>query len=432
MNAFRWGVSTDQGLIRTENEDAFVAEPLIFAVADGMGGHQAGEVASALAVETLRARLGGGVSGVDVVIAAVIEANAAIFHAAHENVGQQGMGTTLTALAVLPATAVQTTTLGLVNVGDSRTYRVRGGRLERVTLDHSYVQELVSTGHITEMEARTHPRRNIVTRALGIEPHVRVDSWVLSVVKGDRFVLCSDGLVDEVPDHEIELVATGLADPQAAANELVAMANRHGGRDNVTVVVLDVLEGLELSPGLIASDTPALGMQQPALTLPVVASAGVDADAASFAAPPSAVGPIQTLPVVGAPAVDPVAFGVSPSSQVANASRRRFTAGMFAFLFGAALILTFVVVMIAVVVSGDDAPSPSSVPVVPESTIASPPDTAVNATEPATLPPTTLPPATLAPTTLVPSTPVPSTPAPATGAPTTLRAPAPTPTTAGP
>ena len=136
--------------------------------------------------------------------------------------------------------------LALVNVGDSRTYLLRHGRLRRVTVDHSYVQELVATGHITDDEARTHPRRNIVTRALGIDPAVRVDAWTLPLVRGDRFLLCSDGLVDEVRDDEIvERPRRRSSDPQAAADELVALANRQGGRDNITVIVVDVLEGAE-------------------------------------------------------------------------------------------------------------------------------------------------------------------------------------------
>ena len=133
----RWGASTHQGQIRNENEDSHTAGPLLFVVADGMGGHQAGEVASAIAVRTMRDRLSGGAASVDLVIASVVEANSAIFHAAHQNVGQLGMGTTLTALIVMPSTRGESTTLALANVGDSRTYRLRNGVLERVTLDHS-------------------------------------------------------------------------------------------------------------------------------------------------------------------------------------------------------------------------------------------------------------------------------------------------------
>ena len=237
-----WGAATHPGKVRVDNEDAFVAEPMVFAVADGMGGHQAGEVASAIAADTMRDRLSGGAASVGVVIAAVVEANAAIFQGAHTNPGQRGMGTTLTALAALTS-PTGPTRLVLANVGDSRTYLYRGGRLRRATVDHSYVQELVNTGHITEYEARSHPRRNIVTRALGIEPTVKVDTWVVPLALGDRFVLCSDGLVDEVADDEIAQLLSANAQPQAAAEALVAAANANGGRDNVTVVVVDVLDG---------------------------------------------------------------------------------------------------------------------------------------------------------------------------------------------
>jgi len=246
MATLRWGATTHPGLVRTENEDTFVAEPMVFAVADGMGGHQAGEVASALAASILRDRLGTGAVSEDAAAGVIAEANAAIFGAAKANSAQNGMGTTVTAIAVLHGdTDDDEERLVLLNVGDSRTYRFRNGRLQRVTVDHSYVQELVASGHISQEEARTHPRRNIVTRALGIEPLVRADMWTLPIVRGDRFVLASDGLVDEVPDHEIlDLVAT-VEQPQDLSDQLVAMANRHGGRDNVTVVVVDVLEGAD-------------------------------------------------------------------------------------------------------------------------------------------------------------------------------------------
>lgn len=245
MAALVWGAATDAGRVRDANEDAFVAEPMVFAVADGMGGHQAGEVASALAATTLRERLAAGATSVDVVVAAVVEANAAIFQTAHVNAAQRGMGTTLTAVAVLPAGDHGREQLAIVNVGDSRVYLARQGELTRATVDHSYVQELLATGHITEAEARAHPRRNIVTRALGIEPNVRVDSWMMPLVRGDRFVLCSDGLVDEVDDDEIHEILQRETQPQACADALVVAAIGHGGRDNVTVIVVDVLDGLD-------------------------------------------------------------------------------------------------------------------------------------------------------------------------------------------
>ena len=259
MATLRWGSATDPGRIRPDNEDNVLAAPRVFAVADGMGGHRAGEVASALAIDLLRARLSEPGAALDDVVSAIAEANGDIYRAAIDNPAQQGMGTTITALIVISdavtdgtsetdgqgaAPAADTPELfALINVGDSRTYLLRHGRLRRVTVDHSYVQELVTTGHITDDEARTHPRRNIVTRALGIDPAVRVDAWTLPIVRGDRFLLCSDGLVDEVRDDAINDVLTTIPDPQSAADELVALANREGGRDNVTVVVVDVLEG---------------------------------------------------------------------------------------------------------------------------------------------------------------------------------------------
>ena len=132
----------------------------------------------------------------------------------------------------------------IANVGDSRGYVFRHGRLRQITIDHSFVQELVAEGAITRDEARVHPRRNIVTRALGIEPTVRVDSWTMPIIRDDRFILCSDGLVDEITDEHItDVLKAHPDDPAAAARALVAAANEAGGRDNVTVIVVDVLEG---------------------------------------------------------------------------------------------------------------------------------------------------------------------------------------------
>ncbi|HUC33890.1 MAG TPA: protein phosphatase 2C domain-containing protein, partial [Ilumatobacteraceae bacterium] len=142
-----WGAATHTGMVRDENEDSYVAENKVFGVADGMGGHQAGEVASAIAATILRDRLPNGAS-VDLMVAAVVEANSAIFQAAHTHAEQRGMGTTLTTLALVPVSTPARVVIA--NVGDSRTYLLRNGRLRRVTVDHSYVQELVNTGHITE------------------------------------------------------------------------------------------------------------------------------------------------------------------------------------------------------------------------------------------------------------------------------------------
>jgi protein phosphatase len=369
----RWGAATDAGRVRASNEDAYLAEPLVFAVADGMGGHQAGEVASAMAVDVLRQRLIDGAPGVEVVVAAVVEANAAIFQTARRNSAQMGMGTTVTVLAVLPAAettdvdesthaatdaadvtvgveptdgveptpapdptgvaptpaavAPEPVRLAVANVGDSRTYLVRGGALTRATVDHSYVQELLATGHLSEDEARNHPRRNIVTRALGIEPNVRVDSWVLPLVRGDRFVLCSDGLVDEIDDTRIAEIVCSTDDPQAAAERLVAAALEQGGRDNVTVVVVDVVSGAE--PG---DDLAARRTTDPTLVMPVVSAAGVAAD------------PIAAQP---APAQGP-------------SRMPQMTARLFAALIAIAVVLTAVVTLLAVALTGDDTPAPTT------------------------------------------------------------------------
>src|SRR3954453_1870125 len=318
MPSLRWGAATNPGRVRSENEDTFVAEPNVFAVADGMGGHQAGEGASALAASMVRDRFGAGASSEDAAASVVAEANAAIYGAARANAAHSGMGTTLTALIVLtePTRDDEPERLVLLNIGDSRTYRYRSGRLQRVTVDHSYVQELVATGHITIEEARTHPRRNIVTRALGIEPSVRADMWTLPVIRGDRFILCSDGLVDEVPDHEILDLVAAVDDPQVLADQLVEMANRHGGRDNVTVVVVDFLEGADPPDPTdeIALDPAwAEGIEEPTIWAddlvapePPVAAETVGTDAAAGAAAAVATGAIPTGPPTAAPDTQPI------------------------------------------------------------------------------------------------------------------------------
>jgi len=374
--ALAWGAATDTGRVRTENEDAFVALPMVYGVADGMGGHAAGEIASAIAAGTLRDRLGAGAESVDVVVAAVVEANAAIFQGAHSNAAQRGMGTTLTAMVVVVDGTGQRR-LAMVNVGDSRTYVMRSGRLRRVTIDHSYVQELVSTGHITEAEARGHPRRNIVTRALGIEPNVRVDTWVLPFVQGDRYVLCSDGLVDEVDDAEILRLLLANTTPQNAADALVASANEHGGRDNVTVVVVDVLEGDE-PPSAAADLDVDLEWDD------VQPDRLIDAEAGSASA--------MLGDAAAATAVVPV---------TAAAPRRRL--GLGALLFGLAVgvigMLTIVFVLV-VRHNADNEPAPTTTTV---ATTSAPSTT----TAPSTTAPSTTAPSTTAPlaTTVTSSTP---------------------------
>jgi serine/threonine protein phosphatase PrpC len=354
--AVRWGAATHVGQVRAGNEDAFVSEPMVFGVADGMGGHQAGEVASEIATRIIRERLGTGASNVGVVVASVVEANASIYQAAHASIDHQGMGTTLTALVVMRADESNVARFALVNVGDSRTYLLRNGELHRATVDHSYVQELVNTGHISEDEARTHPRRNIVTRALGIEPTVRVDTWLVPMVHGDRFILCSDGLVDEVHDDDIAIIAIAATDPQAAAEQLVAKANVNGGRDNVTVVVVDVLQGVEPT----AADAEL--ESEPGWPGSESTSTMIDADVNSV---------LSRAAVIAAPgALAPpiVLTGPDEAAAPGHWGTRRF----LKWLGGAAALVIVLALIAALVYNGvhdDPAPTPSTVAVTePEAT----------------------------------------------------------------
>ena len=237
------GVATDTGNVRPQNEDAYVASDHLFAVADGMGGHNAGEVASALATTLLLERAVGQTLTPEWFVNAITAINRTIHESAAESTERRGMGTTICALALVnpQGETTEPQQVALANVGDSRIYLWRAGAFRQLSVDHSYVQELVTEGLITEEEARVHPRRNIVTRALGIDDRVAVDSWLIPLFSGDRFILCSDGLVDEVPTADIAALAAQQREPQIIADALVALAKRNGGRDNITVVVVDAI-----------------------------------------------------------------------------------------------------------------------------------------------------------------------------------------------
>jgi len=237
------GVATDTGNVRPQNEDAYVASDQLFAVADGMGGHNAGEVASALATTLLLERAVGQTLTPEWFVEAITSINRTIHESAAESTERRGMGTTICALALVnpQGETTEPQQVALANVGDSRIYLARAGTFRQLSVDHSYVQELVTEGLITEEEARVHPRRNIVTRALGIDDRVAVDSWLIPLFAGDRFILCSDGLVDEVPTADIAALAAQQREPQMIADALVALAKRNGGRDNITVVVVDAI-----------------------------------------------------------------------------------------------------------------------------------------------------------------------------------------------
>ncbi len=233
MTRFCHGVATSTGRVRRVNEDSYLALPPLYAVADGMGGHGAGDLASRLAIDTLLACARAGPLSVDTVLGTLDDANYAIF----EHDEAEGMGTTITGLASLETAGGHH--LMVFNVGDSRVYRVAGDHLDQVTVDHSEVQELVLAGTLTPDQARTHPRRNIVTRALGSALAVCPDYWLLPAIAGDRYLLCSDGLFNELPEDQM-LPLLGGGDPQHAATALAAAANAAGGHDNITVIVVDV------------------------------------------------------------------------------------------------------------------------------------------------------------------------------------------------
>jgi PPM family protein phosphatase len=210
----------------------------VFVVADGMGGHAAGEVASELAVGEFRSLGGIGELSITTVSSAIERANEAI-HAAGSKKEARGMGTTLVGMALVIDREQELWCA--FNVGDSRLYRLFDGILECVTTDHSEVQELVDEGTMSLEDARHYSRRNVITRALGAESSVEPDFWLLPPVPGERFLLCSDGLNSEVDDEQIQVILEAETEPSAAATRLVERAVSAGGRDNVTVVVIDVV-----------------------------------------------------------------------------------------------------------------------------------------------------------------------------------------------
>jgi protein phosphatase len=225
---------TDTGRQRKGNEDAYFARSPLFAVADGMGGAQAGEVASAAAIEAIERGLPDGPGSPEERLASlVLDANERIIALAAEDQGRAGMGTTMTAAYLTEAE------VAVAHVGDSRLYRLRGGELERLTEDHTLVAELERQGKITQEEAGRHPQRSIITRALGAEPDIQVDHHTWPARDGDVYLICSDGLM-MFPEERIGEIVRNAPDLRSAARALVDAANAGGGRDNITVVLFRV------------------------------------------------------------------------------------------------------------------------------------------------------------------------------------------------
>ncbi len=240
MTLLRSGSATDTGLVRSVNQDLAVESSTLFAVADGMGGHAGGEVASRMAVDALTIAFGRQPTGAGL-SEAVNEANAAVWQHSLDNPELRGMGTTLTAVALVNEDGHDV--LALVNVGDSRSYRFHDGELVQITTDHSLAEEMVRSGDMSASEAAVHPHRHILTRALGAKEDVTVDLWRIRPVRGDRYLLCSDGLTNELSSDQMVEVLASVPDPQKAAELLVQAARTHGGSDNITAVVVDVVVG---------------------------------------------------------------------------------------------------------------------------------------------------------------------------------------------
>lgn len=253
MIGLRAGAATDVGLVRTNNQDHLLVASPIFAVADGMGGHAAGEVASETAIAALREAFEAG-AGSDGLLEAMRTANRAVWDRAAANRDYAGMGTTLTVVARVGQP--EDAKVAVANVGDSRTYRLRGDDFQQLTVDHSLVAELVAEGQIDAEEAERHPQRHVLTRALGVHPEVDVDVVVHDAQIGDRFLLCSDGLSREVSDSQIASLLRRLDDPADAAGELVSRARSNGGSDNITVVVVDVVDPAD-EVAVVAADEAA-------------------------------------------------------------------------------------------------------------------------------------------------------------------------------
>jgi protein phosphatase len=276
------GAATDIGQVREGNEDSFLIVEPLYAVADGMGGHRGGEVASSLALETVQGmfeRREGSLAE------QVAEANRAVFDRSQSDRKVSGMGTTLT------AAQVEGNRVHLVHVGDSRAYLLHGAELTQITEDHTLVHRMVMEGEISEEEAETHPHRSILTRALGVDRNIQVDEGDLEVAPGDRLLLCTDGLTGMVAEGQIREILLETVDPQEAVEKLVRGANSAGGIDNITAVILDFADDGR-GPATKRSTMP----QQPSTERP-----------SPSAAPPNR----SDVTIVGAPTPEP---SVAPSS----------------------------------------------------------------------------------------------------------------------
>jgi protein phosphatase len=312
---------TDTGRQRRENEDSAYVRAPVFVVADGMGGAQAGEVASSIAIEAFEHGLADSGTPEERLAERVRDANQQIYDRSRAEHGREGMGTTLTAAFVDDAH------LAIAHVGDSRAYMFRDGELTRLTQDHSLVDELVRQGKLTEEQAAEHPQRSIITRALGPEPNVEVDTWTYPVRAGDVLLLCSDGLTSMVSEEGIAEVLASAENLDEAGRRLIEAANEAGGRDNITVVLFRIEEA--------GSDAVT---DQPTIV-------GEPAPPASRSSPPPVPPPgegLSGVAVASRPArLEPKPVERSPSPSAAPARSRRFVKPLAAL--AAVVIVLFLV-----------------------------------------------------------------------------------------
>ena len=317
MTVLSYAGASDTGRKRRRNEDSYVIAPPLFAVADGMGGAQAGEIASRLAAAALEDTDPGSMSGPERVESLIQEANRRVHERAIADPSTSGMGTTMTVALV----EGRNVTFG--HVGDSRAYRYRDGEIEQITEDHSLVNELLKSGKLSPDEAGTHPQRSVITRAVGTDPDVDVDSFTLEAEVGDVFLICSDGLTDMVDDEDIRSVLEKFRnDLDRATKSLVSAANRGGGEDNITVVAFEISEG--------GAETARMPMVEED-TMENVAAPKVD----TMVVPPERVEQVFVEPG------SPEAAAVTRREPISPAARVRLVLAMLLLLSVAAVLLVW-------------------------------------------------------------------------------------------
>jgi PPM family protein phosphatase len=315
MSISAYAVASDTGRKRRRNEDSYVVAPPLFAVADGMGGAQAGEIASKLAAGALEDTDSGELTGEERVVAVIQEANRRVYERSNEDPSASGMGTTITAALVEDAGV----TIG--HVGDSRAYRYRDGSIEQITDDHSLVNELMKSGKLSPEEAEMHPQRSVITRALGTDPDVDVDSFTLETQEGDVFLLCSDGLTTMVDDDEIrDVLEKYRGDLDRATKSLVSAANRGGGEDNITVIAFAIAHSDEPTEESSIEDT-----------METVSAPVVD----TMVVPPEEVEHVFVEPG------SPEAAAVTQREPIGSAARVRLVLTMLGLLAVAAVLLVW-------------------------------------------------------------------------------------------